>query len=775
MPTSNFNFLDNASNTTSSNVSPIVDPSYAARELGDKYSLSSRNVVSSAYWKVPDTTVNLTAVACHETDPLVAIASGARDNNLFIYEVNSAQDDRHYPAQSNGYYNYPTNYGYDSDYNHSTDDILGCYGEHQTQREERHRRRVKSHLRTVSGTSFGSFSTASDFVNFSDGLSSNASDSASNTMPSPILTHHQTISLGGIHSLAWVPSKHTSANYGNVLATGHNSGLVHMVLLPDPYTNNGPAEIISRFNHTRHVSKRRSHHSSSGSTSMRHSTRIRSLNLTSSAWSCCPSSSIVSLYNEHVFMWDPSRSDVPLILQRAKRTRELHVSPLRNGIVSLATDRGISIMDLRYKSPVALAPPVDNTGLVSHVRWSSVDANRVASVHDETLIKIWDIRTGSPLVTLEGHYDKINSIEWSNTSADEFYSAAADGTVRLWDIKKCKANSDGKSNGTGGTKKGGSQHSMPSEPARSTPSSSSLKRAKTVGVMGHDNGTGLTSAYDQVKRTEDWLPSQSWRLYRQRLARENSLPSYNYFLDNQNPDSPCTTVFNTNKQFLNLAVVQMPLHNGHNAKSVGQLVSIDSDGFFGVHTKVNNSNDDDINGRFDANAIPAMLNPRGSMVGKSKEEKRVSIGSLDSDTSKSDLDERLDQDLGESPRSSHGSRRRSSSSSHRRSSSSSYRRHHSSYRSSSASSGEQPRVHVPALAPVPPPTSAKRSKTISAPVAARHEKSASSASCSCRTSRQASGSTSTDRFSMQIQPLNFLHKPTFDDEYMARKLENFVF
>jgi hypothetical protein len=773
MSTSNFNFFGNNSSTTSSNVSPIVDPSYAARELGDKYSLSSRNVVSSAYWKVPDPMVNLTAVACHETDPLVAIASGARDNNLFIYEVNSAQDDRHYPAQSNGYYNYPTNYGDDSDYyNHSTDDILGCYGEHQSHQEERQRRKVKSHLRTVSGTSFGSFSTASDFVSFSSGLSNNAYGSATNVMPSPILTHHQTISLGGIHSLAWVPSKHTSANYGNVLATGHNSGLVHMVLLPDPYTNNGPAEIISRFNHTRHVSKRGSHHASLGSTSMRHSTRIRSLNLTSSAWTCCPSSSIVSLYNEHVFIWDPSHSDMPLIVQRAKRTRELHASPLRNGIVSLATDRGISIMDLRYKSPIALAPPMDNTGLVSHVRWSSVDANRVASVHDETLIKIWDIRTGSPLVTLEGHYDNINSIEWSNTSADKFYSAAADGTVRLWDIKKCKASSDktSKNSGTSGTKRGGMRHSMPTETAGSAsiPSLSSLRRANTVGVMGYDSGMGLThtSAYELVKRTEDWLPSQSWRLYRQRLARENSLPSYNFFLDNQNPDSPCTTVFNTNKQFLSLAVVQMPLHNGHNAKSVGQLVSIDSDGFFGVHTKINTK--DDGNSRFDVNAgtLPATLTSHGLVVGKNKGEKRESIGSLDSDTSKSDLDERLDQDLNESPRSSRGSRRRSSSSSQRR--------RHSSYRRPSTFSGEQSQYSI--TAPVPPPTSAKRSNTIStAPAATCHEKSASSGNCDFPTSRHASAKINTDRFSMQIQPLNFLHKPNFNDEYMARKLENFVF
>lgn len=753
---------NNYNKTTSNNVSHIIDPSHAARELGNKYTLNSRNVVSSAYWKVPDTTVNLTAVACHETDPLVAIASGGRENNLFIYEVNSSQDDRHYPTQSNGYYNYPTNYGDESDYyNQSSDDIFGYYEDQETQKEQS-KRKVKSHLRTVSGTSFGSFSTASDFVTFSDGLSSNAHKSTTNPTSSPILTHHQTISLGGIHSLAWVPSRDRLTSYNNMLVTGHSSGLVHMILLPDPYTNNGPAEIMSRFNHTRHVPSRYSQYSSSSSS--RYTTRIRSLNLTSSAWSCCPSSSIVSLYNEHVFMWDSSRSDKPLIVQRAKRARELHASPLRNGIVSLATDRGISIIDLRYKNPVALAPPTDNTGLVSHVRWSSVDANRVASVHDETLIKIWDIRTGSPLVTLEGHYDKINSMEWSNVSADEFYSAAADGTVRLWDIKKCKARNDKKSSSskTSDNKKKSGRYSMPPTANESTsmPSIQSLRRASTMGVIGHSLGSANldftnVSANEIAKRTEDWLPSQSWRLYRQRLARENSLPSYNYFLDNQNPDSPCTTVFDANKQFLSLALVRMPLHNGHNAKSVGQLVSIDSDGFFGVHSKVKSAGKT-IDNKFINESAPVVFTADEDVVCQNKEDKRISIGSLDSFSSKSDLDERLDQDLNESPRGSH----RSSS--------------HRSHRRTSVSPDNQQEVKQELPPALPAQSSSRRRKTVSfMPTSVNHDM--SSLNSNNTTSHRYSVGMKTDNFSAQIQPLNFYQKPNFDDEYMMRKLGNFAF
>lgn len=536
----------------------IPDPIDPALQLANKYSLNSKNVVSSAYWKVPDSKSHLTSVACHQTDPLVAVASGTRDSNLFIYEVSAPQDDCFFPPTNDGYHNYPTNFG---------DDDLSYYKSASSHRSHAINKKSTSgqrpgnhHSRSVSSSSTNSQSSSPS--------PPPTASSPVDQQASPILTHHQTISLGGIHSLAWVSSSHKLGSYGNVLATGHNSGLVHLVLLPDPYADNGPAEIISRFNHSRHISSDKIT-----------SSRIRTINLASSAWTCCPQSSIISLFSEHLFMWDPARKETPIVIQRTRRARSLNISPLRNGIVSLATDRGISIMDVRYKNPVALAPPNENDGLVSLVKWSALDENRVASVHDQTLIKIWDIRTGSPLVSLEGHYDKINSIEWSATSADEFYSASADGTVRIWDIKKCTDLNEG--------------YSSTSRSRSSSSSSTSRSSSSSSSTSGSDKSLAQASERrKQHSRTKsddssaDWLPSKSWRLYRQRLARENSLPSYNYFLDNQNPMSPCTTIFSNNKEFIGLATVKMPVHNGHGASSRPHLVSIDNSGFFGIHTKI---------------------------------------------------------------------------------------------------------------------------------------------------------------------------------------------
>lgn len=532
------------------------DPISSALELSNKYSLSSKNVVSSAYWKVPDQKAHLTAVACHDTDPLVAVASGTRDSNLFIYEVNAPQDDRFYPPQSDGYYNYPTNFGDDDTF--------------ETPKKHRNSRKSQKHLRSVSGTSFGSTSTTSLV-------------STSSQYSSPVLTHHQTISLGGIHSLAWVLPQHQMGSFGNVLATGHNSGLVHMVLLPDPYANNGPAEILTRFNHARHIS-----------TNLISSSRIKHINLTSDAWSCCPQSSVVSMFSEHLFMWDPARGDKPIIIQRTRHARSHHISPKRNGIVALATDRGISIMDLRYKNPSALAPPHENDGYVSLVKWSSLDENRVASVHDQTVMKIWDIRTGSPLVTLEGHYDRINSIEWSLTSTNEFYSASSDGTVRLWDINKCSENAR-----------------IPLK-----------KRSRSVPCFKAAKAANPDSSLD-------WLPSKSWKLYRQRLARGNNMPSYNYFLDNQNPQSPCTTIFSNNREFLSLGLVKMPSHSGYDATSEPHLVSIDNSGFFGIHSKIPQTMED-------AYSVP--------YVSTKDSAARISMDSLASTSTNSgqDLDQKLD-------------------------------------------------------------------------------------------------------------------------------------
>lgn len=554
--------------TTYSDSSPVVDMSAdPAFSLSNKYSLNPRNVVSSAYWKVPDPKVNLTAIACHESEPFVAVSSAARDSNLFIYEIEPPKPNTH-SLQPENYFNSTAPEDYKD--NNSDKDVSYYRNSiphrspaiYAKKRISSYQSSHKQHKRSISENATAATAGAFDFTSWPDDKGSESAATSIDQKTSPILTHHQTISLGGIYSLAWVPAQQTRGVFGNVLATGHAGGLLHLVLLPDPYTNNGPAEIVTRFNHTRHVPVER-----------QTSSRIRTINIAPTSWSCTPDAAVISMFSEHLFVWDPARRGAPILMHRAKRARAFHAAPQRNGIVALATDRGISIMDMRFKKPVALAPPHDNGGFVSHVRWAPLDENKVASVHDDSLIKIWDIRTGSPLVCLEGHYDKINDIEWSSAvdQPEELYSASSDGTVRLWDIKKCTNLNDANL----GSKYMKDAALQPSAPLSATSAKAAPKNSHRRTRSEQDAGL-------------DWLPSKSWRLYRQRLARENSLPSYNYFLDNQNPYSPCTTIFSNNKEFLGLATVKMPTGTDTRADALTRphLVSIDNDGFFGVHTKV---------------------------------------------------------------------------------------------------------------------------------------------------------------------------------------------
>lgn len=494
---------------------------------GKNYNLMPKNVIASSYWKVPDPNASLTSIACHESDPFIAVTSASSDSNLFIYEVSSSPNPPITSPSSSTVTLYDTGSQSPSldQYSHtnsSTDNLSFPDFSHQS-KPSKHK-----HSTSISSDC----SRSSDSTLFPD----------STLNKSPVLIHHQTISLGGIHSLAWVPAKHTISTYGNVLATGH-SGIVHLVRLPDPYTNNGPAEILSRFNHTPHIS------SSSLSSS---SLEIKTINIANSIWKCCPESSIMSLFSQYLFMWDPSRNEIPILKQKVRKSISFHASPLRNGIISLATSRGISIMDIRYKNPAPLAPPTSNTGTVSLVKWSSIDENRVASVHDQKVVKIWDIRAGAPLMVLDGHVDKVNAIDWSSTNSNEFFSASSDGTVRLWDLQKCM---DLDINGS-----------------------------------STENHYSLRSSCDlKDSSSDDWIPNKSWKLYRQRLAGENSVPSYNYFLDNiQNPDSPCTTIFSNKKEYIALGSVNLSFNSSMGSgttKPVPQLITIDNDGFFGLHSR----------------------------------------------------------------------------------------------------------------------------------------------------------------------------------------------
>ncbi|KAK9469872.1 WD40-repeat-containing domain protein [Lipomyces arxii] len=216
------------------------------------------------------------------------------------------------------------------------------------------------------------------------------------TQNSSQLCHRQTVSLRNIHSLSWAPLGRFNSD--TVLATGHRNGLVHLVTLPDG-SNTNSARIIKKFNHS---DPRR--------LSVGPLPRISHLEFTSSVWTCVPDASMFTLYGESVYLWDLSRSDRPLMTQRVGSCNGFHASPFRDGILSLSGAFGIALLDIRAKSRGLLRPKLANHSEATVVKWSPYNSNWVASAHEDSKLRIWDIRAAQPFAELTGHSDIINTV-----------------------------------------------------------------------------------------------------------------------------------------------------------------------------------------------------------------------------------------------------------------------------------------------------------------------------------------------------------------------------
>ncbi|ODV88601.1 hypothetical protein CANCADRAFT_125676 [Tortispora caseinolytica NRRL Y-17796] len=233
------------------------------------------------------------------------------------------------------------------------------------------------------------------------------------------LTHHQTITLPRIHSLCWLPRAKPNA-FANVLATGNEAGIVNMVMLPDPHSNN-PAEILRRFNHAHHVK------ASTGVNS-----RMSSVTLTTPDWVSAPNSSLITVYSDHLFLWDPTRSDRPVIKKHIHGSISADASQLRDGIVAAAGSYGVLLTDVRKKNPALLYPHDDNDTPAILVKWSPLNSDVMASTHSDGTIRVWDIRSSGPLTVLNTKSDRVNTIHWSKTNENELISGSADGSIQVW-------------------------------------------------------------------------------------------------------------------------------------------------------------------------------------------------------------------------------------------------------------------------------------------------------------------------------------------------------
>ncbi|ODQ66961.1 WD40 repeat-like protein [Nadsonia fulvescens var. elongata DSM 6958] len=381
-----------------------------------------------------------------------------------------------------------------------------------------------------------------------------------------ILTHHQTITLPGIHSLNWVSPFHNlgGTNNNNMLATGHNDGFINLVLIPDAYSNES-AEILKRYDHLAHLRPSRTT-----------STRINFFDLTNVNWKSCASSSIISLLSQHIFFWNPSRSDIPVIKQRIKGVSCLNASPSRDGIVALGGSLGISIMDLRVKNSPCLRPKTNNNSASTNVKWSPFDPNVILSTHDDHHIKLWDIRAAGCFADINEHFDVINSIEWSLTTPTEFQSASSDGTVRIWNVNNCDNRN---------------------QLATSKPSSTSLTSPKETPIKLADQSIDDLKWLTPTARLS-YKRRKSIHLDAERLAIFNEANSkqrycYNPFNQDQNfndisnitsyssfeNSSKHTAIKSSSRRFLGLAFAP-------GLQDYSAMLTIDHSGYFGLHARV---------------------------------------------------------------------------------------------------------------------------------------------------------------------------------------------
>ncbi|KAJ8097406.1 WD40-repeat-containing domain protein [Lipomyces tetrasporus] len=300
------------------------------RELVKPPSLENlKPQLATDQWQVPDPSRHLTCISSHQSLPTIAVGSGGREKNLFIYEMALSR------------------------------------GESQ-------------------------------------------------------LYHRQTVSLPHIYSLSWAPLGRFNSN--TVIASGHRNGVVHLLSLPDS-TNPFPARILRKFSHADPVRS-----------NVAAISRISHLEFTSAVWTCVPDSSLITLYGESLYLWDLTRSDRPMMSQGVATINGFHASPFRDGILALNGAFGIALLDVRTKGRGLLRPKTANHWESTAVKWSPYNSNWVASAHEDSKVRVWDIRAAQPFAELYGHSDIINALEWSATNPNELISGSYDQNINIWNV-----------------------------------------------------------------------------------------------------------------------------------------------------------------------------------------------------------------------------------------------------------------------------------------------------------------------------------------------------
>ncbi|KGU28901.1 protein DSE1 [Candida albicans P34048] len=278
------------------------------------------------------------------------------------------------------------------------------------------------------------------------------------------LIHHHTISLPNIHAMKWI-------NNTRYLVTGNNKGYAHLVSTPklathdvfntnsngdfdydddeDEYDNNS-AEICKRFNHRKHLKQNQLENTIS--------TPIKHLNFLNNH------ENLLSIYNDYLFYWDikgchQQTRPSPISISTVSGIKNFDV--LENNHTSTNTSSantvaicglfGVSLFDLRdcqFNIPNYNTAQIHDKTQSSYrklsaniVKWNPMNTNILAAGHGDGVIRLWDIRKqDSYIAELYGHndYSITTSMEWNN---NDLFTGSKDGNIIHWDLSNISKDS----------------------------------------------------------------------------------------------------------------------------------------------------------------------------------------------------------------------------------------------------------------------------------------------------------------------------------------------
>jgi len=115
-----------------------------------------------------------------------------------------------------------------------------------------------------------------------------------------------------------------------------------------------------------------------------------------------------------------------------KALNGLSVSPATGLIATGHIDNTVRVWDPRVQEGVVVKMTLSShTGWVTATAWAPVDTfNIVSASHDKTL-KVWDIRSSTPLHTITAHEGKVLAVDWVK---DMVLSGGTDNKLKMFKV-----------------------------------------------------------------------------------------------------------------------------------------------------------------------------------------------------------------------------------------------------------------------------------------------------------------------------------------------------